>query len=94
MLQGEVVPVCLGVVELGRGYILPGAIWVVHMMLMSWGGEIAAQAGMPDMAAEVKRSERAVWNEGVIYGDERDPNILWNTERRRIMLIDFDRASF
>jgi predicted Ser/Thr protein kinase len=31
---------------------------------------------------------------GVVHGDEREPNMLWNTERRRVMLIDFDRASF
>ncbi|PGH20338.1 hypothetical protein AJ80_03606 [Polytolypa hystricis UAMH7299] len=92
-LQGEVVPVHLGLVRLDQGYILPGGARVVHMMLMSWGGETAAEAGVPDMTAEVRRSSQAVWTEGVNHGDERDTNRLWNDERRRVMLVDFDRAS-
>ncbi|KAK9318807.1 hypothetical protein V1517DRAFT_334523 [Lipomyces orientalis] len=92
-LQGEVVPVHLGIVNLARGYILPGAARVLHMMLMSWGGEMAAGADVPDLAVELRRSSRAVWSEGVDHGDEREPNILWNRERRRVMLIDFDRAT-
>ena len=92
-LQGEVVPVYLGIVGLARGYVLPGGARVVHMMLMSWGGEVAGNAGVPDLAAEVRRSSQAVWAEGVNHGDNRDPNLLWNDERRRVMLIDFDRAA-
>ena len=92
-LQGEVVPVYLGLISLDSGYFLPGAARVVHMMLMSWGGEVAAGAGVPNMAAELKRSTRALWSEGVFHGDERAPNILWNEERGRIMLIDFHRAT-
>ncbi|KAK9366884.1 hypothetical protein V1509DRAFT_209364 [Lipomyces kononenkoae] len=92
-LQGEVVPVYLGIVNLSRGYVLPGAARVLHMMLMSWGGETAAGADVPDLSVELRRSSRAVWSEGVDHGDEREPNILWNKELRRVMLIDFDRAA-
>jgi len=92
-LQGEVVPVHLGIVNLTRDYLLPGGARVVHMMLMSWGGEVAAGAGVPDLAAELRRSSRAVWSEGVDHGDEREPNMLWSEERRRVMLVDFDRAA-
>lgn len=93
-LQGEAVPVYLGIADLARGYLLPGGARVVHMMLMPWGGEAAADAGVPDLTAELKRSPQAVRSEGVVRGDEREPNILWNEERRRVMLIDFDRATF
>lgn len=41
----------------------------------------------------MQRSSQAVWAEGVDHGDERGANRLWNDERRRIMLIDFDRAT-
>jgi hypothetical protein len=92
-LQGEVVPVHLGIVNLPRGYALPGGARVVHMMLMSWGGEVAADVDVPDLKVELKRSSQAVWKEGVNHGDESQPNILWNEERHRIMLIDFDRAA-
>ncbi|KAH8652930.1 hypothetical protein BGZ61DRAFT_288867, partial [Ilyonectria robusta] len=50
-------------------------------------------AGATDLAAEVRRSSQAVWAEGVDHGDERDANRLWNDERRRVMLVDFDRAT-
>ncbi|KAM4057222.1 metalloprotease-like protein [Hirsutella rhossiliensis] len=92
-LQGEVVPVYLDIVQLARGYVFPGGARVVYMMLMSWAGEVAAEAGALDLAAEVRRSSQAVWAEGVYHGDEREPNLLWNDERRRVMLVDFDRAA-
>ncbi|RKK06834.1 hypothetical protein BFJ65_g18387 [Fusarium oxysporum f. sp. cepae] len=99
-IQGEVVPVHLGLARLDRGYILPGGARVFHMMLMSWCGETMANtvaagagAGAADLAAEVRRSSQAVWAEGVDHNDEREANQLWNDERRRVMLIDFDRAT-
>ncbi|KAH7190382.1 hypothetical protein DER44DRAFT_753204 [Fusarium oxysporum] len=99
-IQGEVVPVHLGLARLDRGYILPGGARVFHMMLMSWCGETMANtvaagagAGAADLEAEVRRSSQAVWAEGVDHGDEREANRLWNDERRRVMLIDFDRAT-
>ncbi|CAI6088947.1 unnamed protein product, partial [Clonostachys chloroleuca] len=93
-LQGWVVPVQLGLVHLDRGYVLPGGTRAVHMMLMSWGGEEAAKANMDaaDLRAQWHRSSQAVWAEGVDHGDERDANLLWNAERRRVMIVDFDRA--
>ncbi|KAJ6436762.1 hypothetical protein O9K51_10728 [Purpureocillium lavendulum] len=91
-LQGKVVPVHLGMVQLAQGYVLPGGARVMHMMLMSWGGEEMSDANVSDLKAEVRRSSQEVWAEGVYHGDERDPNLLWNNERRRVMLVDFDRA--
>ncbi|KAK9233862.1 hypothetical protein V1525DRAFT_115382 [Lipomyces kononenkoae] len=92
-LQGKVVPVHLGIVNLASGYVLPGAARVLHMMLMAWGGEMAARADVPDLSVELRRSSRAVWSEGVDHGDEHEPNVLWNKELRRVMIIDFDRAA-
>ncbi|KAK2922977.1 hypothetical protein FoTM2_017219 [Fusarium oxysporum f. sp. vasinfectum] len=92
-IQGEVVPVHLGLARLDRGYILPGGARVFHMMLMSWCGETMANTVAAGLAAEVRRSSQAVWAEGVDHGDEREANRLWNDERRRVMLIDFDRAT-
>ncbi|KAI2624290.1 hypothetical protein GGR54DRAFT_595860 [Hypoxylon sp. NC1633] len=94
-LQGEVVPVYLGIINLTKpqGYILPGGARVAHMMLMSWAGEVATDVDVPDLVMERKRSSKAVRSEGVYHNDERVPNILWNQERHRVMLIDFDRAA-
>lgn len=93
-LEGWVVPVHLGLVHMDRGYVLPGGRRVVHMMLMSWGGEAAADAGMEtaELEARRRRSLEAVWAAGVDHGDLRDANLLWNMERGRVMVIDFDQA--
>lgn len=92
-LQGEVVPVHLGMVSLASGYLLPGGARVVHMMMMSWGGELAVKAMLPNLKSEVQRSTRTIFLHGVDHKDEREPNLLWNSERGRVMVIDFDRAS-
>ncbi|KAK8013717.1 hypothetical protein PG991_009310 [Apiospora marii] len=93
-LRGYVVPVHLGLVQLDKGYVLPGGKRAVHMMFMYWGGETAADAGIEtaDLKAQWHRSSRDVWAVGVDHRDERDANLLWNAERHRVMLIDFDRA--
>ncbi|KAK4185357.1 hypothetical protein QBC35DRAFT_476408 [Podospora australis] len=100
-LQGELVPVFLGNMNLVEPYHLiamnsyyfTGAR-IVHMLLMSWVGEEAARMSVPGLAAEVARLSRAVLDEGVAHGDEREANILWSEERSRVMLVDFDRAVF
>ncbi|KAG7120275.1 hypothetical protein HYQ46_006664 [Verticillium longisporum] len=107
-LQGEVVPVHLGLVQLDKlqgevapvhqGYILPGGARILHMMLMSWGGEtitdtLTVGAAPANLLAEVRRSSQDVWAKGIDHGDERDANRLWNDERRRVMLVDFDHAT-
>jgi hypothetical protein len=93
-LQGRAVPVYLGMVSLNsnRGHVIAGGIWIYHLMLMSWAGEKAADAKAPNLAVKTERSLKAVAALGVEHGDERDDNVLWNEERGRVMLIDFDRA--
>lgn len=47
-----------------------------------------------DLRAQWHRSSQDVWAHGVDHCDERDANLLWNAERRRVMIVDFDRAVF
>ena len=93
-LQGDVVPVHLGLVHLDWGYILPGGARVVDMMLMSWGGDTvkSAKLGEVDLEKEVRRASQAIWARGVVHGDEHDNNRLWNNQCGRVMLVDFDHA--
>lgn len=94
LLQGWTVPVYLGLVHLDKGYVLPGGRRVVHMMLMSWAGERAADANVEaeELETQQQRSLQAVWDQGIDQGDKRDDNLLWDSERHRVMVIDFDRA--
>ena len=66
------------------------------MLLMSWGGEAAdedeAVKGMAGMQEEIQRTVAEVRRAGVDQMDVRSPNLLWNREAQRVMLIDFKRA--
>ncbi|EJP62018.1 metalloprotease-like protein [Beauveria bassiana ARSEF 2860] len=91
-LQGDVVPVHLGMVSLRPGYLLPGGAYVIHMMLMSWAG-VAMNTTLSNLEWEVQRSIQTIYEHGVNHQDEREPNLLWNAERCRVMVIDFDQAT-
>ncbi|OAA45718.1 hypothetical protein ISF_09586 [Cordyceps fumosorosea ARSEF 2679] len=91
-LQGELVPVHMGLISFHPGYILPGGAYVVHMMLMSWAGEMATDATTSSLQSEIERSLHTLCQNGVGHGDERAANCLWNAERGCVMVIDFDCA--
>ncbi|EJP61042.1 metalloprotease-like protein [Beauveria bassiana ARSEF 2860] len=91
-LQGDVVPVHLGMVSFRPGYLLPGGAYVIHMMLMSWAG-VAMDTTLSNLEWEVQRSIQTIYENGVNHQDEREPNLLWNAERCRVMVIDFDQAT-
>jgi len=60
---------------------------------MPWGGEEADEAGVPNVEEEAKkRSFAEVCRQGFIYGDERETNMLWNEERRQVIVVDFHHA--
>ncbi|KAI9867711.1 MAG: hypothetical protein M1813_008511 [Trichoglossum hirsutum] len=91
-LQGDAIPVCLGVFGLGIPWYHE---WldITHMLVLSYSGR------------RVERLEEGweeVWGKveemGVSHGDLAERNILWCEEGvggekvRRLMVIDFDKA--
>ncbi|KAM3067066.1 hypothetical protein ACMFMG_011739 [Clarireedia jacksonii] len=95
-VQGELVPVCLGNISLVRPYFLDLGVRIVHMLLMSWAGDQAQKNLLSDLGYNiVEETTRAVTKlqyHGVEHGDVRPPNVLWNPEGRKIILIDFERS--
>ncbi|KAH7378966.1 hypothetical protein BKA64DRAFT_242116 [Cadophora sp. MPI-SDFR-AT-0126] len=97
-VQGELapVPVYLGNISLVRPYFLDVGVRIVHMLLMSWGGEQACKALMlamgRDLAAETSEAVTKLLNCGVEHHDVRPPNVLWNPETRNVVLVDFERS--
>ena len=96
-LQGTAVPVYLGNIDLKEWYYLDLGVRILHMLLMSWGGDLADEdkavrntlalrEGIQRTVAEVRRA-------GIDQMDARSPNFLWNREAQRVMLIDFERAA-
>ncbi|KAG4430456.1 hypothetical protein IFR05_014064 [Cadophora sp. M221] len=94
--QGELVPVYLGNISLTRPYFLDVGVRIVHMLLMSWGGEQARKDLMSamgrDLAAETSEAVTKMLSCGVEHRDVRPPNVLWNPETRNVVLVDFERS--
>ncbi|RYC53877.1 hypothetical protein CHU98_g12333 [Xylaria longipes] len=99
-LQGEVVPVFLGSLNLTMPYDLTArhavrfaGTKIVHMLLMSWAGEVLTKVGgLDNLAIETARSLGRVRGQGVVYNDVRELNLLWNKEQGRVIVIDFNQA--
>lgn len=91
-VQGKAVPVYLGSVDLPRIFWLTTTVAIEHVLLLSYGGEEAWRCGLEQKRFdyEMKRTVKEVQRWGVHQGDLRQPNLLWNEELGRIILIDFE----
>ncbi|RTE73952.1 hypothetical protein BHE90_011614 [Fusarium euwallaceae] len=96
-IQGVHVPVFLGAIDLrsmNKIYYYDHRVYVVHMTFLSWGGcriDTADDMNRP-LEDEATRSLRAMHQEGVVHKDVRLPNMLFNSEIKGVMVIDFERA--
>jgi hypothetical protein len=94
-LQGTAVPVYLGNIDLVEMYYHDLGVPIIHLLLMSWGGEAIEEAELwkaNGLLDEVDRTVAEVRDEGIDQHDVRSPNVLWNEEVGRVMLVDFERA--
>ncbi|KID83887.1 Protein kinase-like domain protein [Metarhizium guizhouense ARSEF 977] len=96
-LQGVIVPVFLGAIDLrsmNKTYFLDLRVYIVHLTFLAWGGEslYEAQGAAYITEQQVKGSLRAIHQHGVIHNDVRAENILLCRETNEVMMIDFERA--
>ena len=91
-VQGDLIPVYLGNISLLRPYFLDVGVRIVHMLLMSWAGEQAHKDLGCDMDEETACAVTRLLYHGVEHRDVRPPNVLWNPESRKVMLVDFERS--
>ncbi len=95
-VEGELIPVYLGNISLVRPYFLDFGVRIVHMLLMSWAGEQARKDLMlamgRDLAVETSGAVTKMLGCGVEHRDVRPPNVLWNAEGGKVMLVDFERS--
>ncbi|EEP75419.1 predicted protein [Uncinocarpus reesii 1704] len=94
--QGITIPVHLGNIKLVHTYPLVSCATVTSMMLMSWAGnDLHAKDYGPNVniEAQTQRSMQELFDAGLRHYDVRDANLIWNQERQRVMVIDFDQSS-
>jgi hypothetical protein len=95
-VQGELIPVFLGNAFLVRPYFLDFGVRIVHVLLMSWAGEQARKDFLSslghDIVEETTRAVTKLRYHGVDHCDVRPPNVLWNPEVGKVMLVDFERS--
>ncbi|KKZ66964.1 hypothetical protein EMCG_07356 [[Emmonsia] crescens] len=96
-LQGECIPVCLGVVKLEpkRPYYHEEKIHT-HILLQSWAGESIEKAGTLSPAnkrSTVCRALQAIHSRGILHGDAEPRNILWDQACERVRVVDFELAT-
>lgn len=95
-LQGVCVPVFLGALdlqEISRTYYYDLRVRITYMMFLSWGGDSLDDTGTAhimgkDLNQQVVRSVQALHKTGAIHTDVRKPNVLWNQENHRVMIVE------
>jgi len=97
-IQGICVPLCLGSLDLARPYYYDIGVLIVHMMILSWAGEILEESNFlkyidpRTLDIMITQSIEDMHHAGVLHADLRTANMLWNQETGRVMLIDFERS--
>lgn len=99
-IQGKHVPVFLGNIDLhslNKTYFYDHRVYVVYLAFLSWAGCSITEAEKSGVTKQLLQKEaikslHAVHQEGVIHKDIRIFNMLYNTEIKGVMMIDFERA--
>ena len=93
-VQGFATPVHLGNIDLDRPYLYDVGVKICHMLLLSWGG-VSLYQSVPQLLSSTLEQQRrlslqAISQMSIIHGDLRPSNMLWNVERQRVLVIDFE----
>ena len=97
-LQGTYIPICLGSIDLDEPFYYDTGVRIIHFILLSWAGKslddskTAIGINRQPWTSDLVRAINAIHGAGVLHRDIRMPNLLWNEETKRIMVIDFERA--
>ncbi|CAJ2500795.1 Uu.00g036480.m01.CDS01 [Anthostomella pinea] len=92
-MQGTAVPIFLGDVDLrnmGKVYYDDLRVYIEYMLFLSWGGNTIDSSAS---VGKVLGCLRSIHEKGVVHGDVRRANVLFDPRTGRVMVVDFERAS-
>jgi hypothetical protein len=92
-IQGKYVPVHLGDIKVDSLLYYAGAVRIVHMMFLSFGGFPIRLPIPAALADEAIRGLQAIHQLGVLQKDPAARNILVHPDRPGMTWIDFERAA-
>jgi hypothetical protein len=92
-IQGKYVPVHLGNLKVDSQLYYAGAVRIVHMMFLSFGGFPIRSPISAALADEAIRGLQAIHQLGVLQKDPAARNILVHPDRPGMTWIDFERAT-
>jgi tRNA A-37 threonylcarbamoyl transferase component Bud32 len=94
-LQGNCIPVCLGISTLELPYYYDCGVYV-SMLFLSWAGRPLYQyinrENENDVLVEAASALKALHSLQVLHKDAEPRNMLWDEHRGRLMLVDLERA--
>ncbi|KAI0199747.1 hypothetical protein F4808DRAFT_471227 [Astrocystis sublimbata] len=94
-IQGDCVPVSLGIVDLALPYY-PNGDFSAHFLLLSWAGLPLCTVGPAVGDDWITNATRAAYNQihenDILHGEPAPWNVLYDTRTGRIMVVDFHRA--
>jgi hypothetical protein len=93
-LQGKCLSVHLGDMKVDSLLYYAGAVCIVHMMFLSFGGFPLRSPISLTLADDAICGLHAIHQLGVLQGDPEARNILVHPDRPGITWIDFERAEF
>ena len=97
-LQGTHIPIFLGSIDLDEPFYYDTGVRIMHFILLSWAGnclddsKTASSTDRQTWISDLVCAINAIHGAGVLHQDIRMPNLLWNEETKRVMVIDFERA--
>ncbi|ESZ92180.1 kinase domain-containing protein [Sclerotinia borealis F-4128] len=97
-IQGVYIPICFGSINLIHPYHYDIGVQIVHMMILSWAGErwdkckVVKEMSQECVNTMVMQTIQQIHHAGILHRDLRAPNVFWNAEMKRVMLIDFERS--
>ncbi|KAI1823894.1 hypothetical protein F4861DRAFT_539495, partial [Xylaria intraflava] len=91
-IQGQHVPVCLGMMDLVLPYYYNGGVFV-YFLFLAWAGRLLPRQTTDGvMVSKVSKAFKAIHMCKVLHCDAEPRNVLYDAHTGRFMVVDFERA--